>query len=379
MLRSIACHAPSPSALGDAFAKALAAAGKPDSLLWLTDSRDAGPIAAAAAAACGSAAVGARTSGGLIGGGAEHYGPSMREPRVVALALHGAATPFHSPPEGLPDLPAEDWAKLAGATPDAAPPLLLLAAPPRGAGFDLERWLSRMDAALPWSTKVGGVATESDLYLGAAALDGGVVGLALHDVALDAVVGQGAAPVGPAFRVTSVEGNAIRSLDGVDVGAALDPVLKDYDPAVGDLMVGISVPTRPAADGPAAADEAHPYVVRRLIGMHRESSALVVGAAPDLFAAEDVRIQLHAFGPQHARRELSEAAARLQGGAGGVLVPCVGRGPALYGETDVESGLLKESLGTELELAGFFANGEIGPVGARTFVHTFSTVVGMVR
>ena len=139
------------------------------------------------------------------------------------------------------------------------------------------------------------------------------MGLALHDVALDAVVGQGAAPVGPAFRVTSVEGNAIRSLDGVDVGAALDPVLKDYDPAVGDLMVGISVPTRPAADGPAAADEAHPYVVRRLIGMHRESSALVVGAAPDLFAAEDVRIQLHAFGPQHARRELSEAAARLQG------------------------------------------------------------------
>lgn len=91
MLRSIACHAPSPSALGDAFAKALAAAGKPDSLLWLTDSRDAGPIAAAAAAACGSAAVGARTSGGLIGGGAEHYGPSMREPRVVALGGNQAA------------------------------------------------------------------------------------------------------------------------------------------------------------------------------------------------------------------------------------------------------------------------------------------------
>ena len=40
---------------------------------------------------------------------------------------------------------------------------------------------------------------------------------------------------------------------------------------------------------------------------------------------------------------------------------------------------LAAALGRELELAGFFANGEIGPVGARTFVHTFSTVVGLLR
>ena len=49
--------------------------------------------------------------------------------------------------------------------------------------------------------------------------------------------------------------------------------------------------------------------------------------------------------------------------------------PALYGQDGVES----EALGPSLELAGFFANGEIGPVGGRTFVHTFSTSVGLLR
>jgi small ligand-binding sensory domain FIST len=37
-----------------------------------------------------------------------------------------------------------------------------------------------------------------------------------------------------------------------------------------------------------------------------------------------------------------------------------------------------EALGA-LEVAGFFANGEIGPVGGRTFCHTFSTSVGLLR
>ena len=60
---------------------------------------------------------------------------------------------------------------------------------------------------------------------------------------------------------------------------------------------------------------------------------------------------------------------------GGLMVPCVGRGPALYGAEGVESA----ALGHSLELAGFFANGEIGPVGGRTFVHTFSTSVGLLR
>jgi small ligand-binding sensory domain FIST len=105
-----------------------------------------------------------------------------------------------------------------------------------------------------------------------------------------------------------------------------------------------------------------------------DASALAIGAAPDL-VREGVRIRLHAFSASNARNELANAARRLGGAGGGLMVPCVGRGPALYGAEGVES----EALGPSLELAGFFANGEIGPVGGRTFVHTFSTSVGLLR
>ena len=105
-----------------------------------------------------------------------------------------------------------------------------------------------------------------------------------------------------------------------------------------------------------------------------DASALAIGAAPDL-VREGVRIRLHAFSASNARNELANAARRLGGAGGGLMVPCVGRGPALYGQDGVESA----ALGPSLELAGFFANGEIGPVGGRTFVHTFSTSVGLLR
>ena len=176
--------------------------------------------------------------------------------------------------------------------------------------------------------------------------------------------------------ITRADGNIVRELDGGPVAAALDPVLQDFmldEP--GNLMVGVEVPTAAAAEGGPVVEEDRPYVVRQLLGFDRESSALAIGAAPDL-VREGVRIRLHAFSASNARNELANAAERLGGAAGGgLMVPCVGRGPALYGAEGVES----EALGPSLELAGFFANGEIGPVGGRTFVHTFSTSVGLLR
>ena len=138
-IRSLAVAAPSIEQLCTKFAARLKEA-KPDALLWLTDSQQTAAVAKVASRACAS--IGARTDAGLIGGGSEFYGPPGAEARVTALAIQnaGAATPFYSPPEGLPEL--DDWASLASAPPEQAPPLFLLAAPPANAGFDLESWLA---------------------------------------------------------------------------------------------------------------------------------------------------------------------------------------------------------------------------------------------
>ena len=131
-------------------------------------------------------------------------------------------------------------------------------------------------------------------------------------------------------------------------------------------------------------------MVRSILGYSQAQSTLIVGAAPELLSAPGARLQLHAFSADNSERELraraqalaerrDEAGALLPPPSGGLMIPCVGRGPTLYGAEGVESAELARALGSSLQLAGFFAGGEIGPVGSRTFVHTYTTTVGLLR
>ena len=79
----------------------------------------------------------------------------------------------------------------------------------------METFLGTLDRALPWATKVGGLlAGGSTLHVGTTRHEGGVAGLAVQGIAIDAVVCQGATPVGPAFEITAADGISIPGLDG---------------------------------------------------------------------------------------------------------------------------------------------------------------------
>jgi small ligand-binding sensory domain FIST len=53
-------------------------------------------------------------------------------------------------------------------------------------------------------------------------------------------------------------------------------------------------------------------------------------------------------------------------------VSCCGRGKGLYGQPDHDARVIQSRKGP-LPLAGFFANGEIGPVGNKNFVHGYTS------
>ena len=48
----------------------------------------------------------------------------------------------------------------------------------------------------------------------------------------------------------------------------------------------------------------------------------------------------------------------------------------MYGEPDHDIKALQEILGP-MPVAGFFANGEIGPVSRKPFIHGFTSVIGL--
>jgi small ligand-binding sensory domain FIST len=59
------------------------------------------------------------------------------------------------------------------------------------------------------------------------------------------------------------------------------------------------------------------------------------------------------------------------------MFSCVGRGAGLYGTTGHDLAQLARACGP-LAAGGFFCAGEIGPVQGATFVHGYTTVVGLL-
>ncbi len=60
--------------------------------------------------------------------------------------------------------------------------------------------------------------------------------------------------------------------------------------------------------------------------------------------------------------------------SGALLFSCNGRGTRLFEEPDHDVGVLRDRFGP-IPVAGFFAMGEIGPVGGQNFVHGYTASV----
>ena len=183
----------------------------------------------------------------------------------------------------------------------------------------------------------------------------GIAGLMLAPgVAVATGLTQGCVPVGPVHRVDEARENVLMIVDGrpalavfcEDIGPELTADLR----RVGGLIF---------AGLPVAGSDTGDYLVRNLLAIDAGRGWLVLGAevaAGDsiLFCRRD---------PESARRDMNrmvqQLARRLSGPPkAGVYVSCVARGAALFGDTGVETGLIRETLG-EFPLIGFFANGEI--------------------
>jgi small ligand-binding sensory domain FIST len=183
----------------------------------------------------------------------------------------------------------------------------------------------------------------------------GISGLLLApEVAVATGLTQGCMPIGPTHRIDDARDNIVMSIDGKpalsvfydDIGPEL---AKDPRRLGGIIFAGL----------PVAGSDTGDYLVRNLMAIDPGQGWIVLGAeiAPGdqiLFCRRD---------PDSAKGDMSrmlrQLAARLPGPPkAGVYVSCIARGAALWGESGVETGLIRETLG-DFPLIGFFANGEI--------------------
>jgi small ligand-binding sensory domain FIST len=265
--------------------------------------------------------------------------------------------------------------------PTDAPKFLAFADP---MSCDPERLASLINDAYPGAPLVGGLSSgpsvrkPSWLLLGGEVYQQGAVGVALTgDVSFDVVVAQGCRPIGEPLIVTKAEGNILQGLGGRPPLEVLRETLSRCSPddqrlARHSLFAGMAM-----AEGRSGYKRGD-FLIRNLLSVDQDSGSITLGAP--LRRGQTLQFQLR--DAQTSDQDLQSLLGGLPeagaGPRGALLVTCVGRGQGLYGEPDHDAALVQSMRGP-LPLVGFFANGELGPVGGRNYVHGYTSSLVLIR
>lgn len=250
------------------------------------------------------------------------------------------------------------------------------------ARLDAQLFLEDMNKAYPGVPVFGGMAgggwdAESIFHFSSDGDASVAAGIAVHlaGVKVASIVSQGCQPIGEPYTITRVEENLVYAVGGrpaYEVLAETFEALPEEDKAVarGNIMAGL------AATEYRDEFRRGDFLIRNIIGGDPRSGAIKIGALPRVgqtlqfqlrekdAADEDIRIQC---------RELLEKEGMP---LAFLLFACGGRGQHLFGVPNHDAGVIADTFG-RVPLAGFFANGEFGPVAGVNFIHgyTASTAV----
>jgi small ligand-binding sensory domain FIST len=242
--------------------------------------------------------------------------------------------------------------------------------------FPIDAFVEQSNQALPGLTLSGGLATglrgagSTRLLVDGLVHERGAVGVVLGgDVPVRALVSQGARPVGPAMTVTAAEGNRVLELAGVPAVSKLEEIVASLDPA-DQALVSEGLQLGIAMDEYVDEHGAGDFLVRAVVGVDPDRSALVVGDVVEV--GRTVRFQVR--DADAADADLTSVLAQFRASRaldpveGALLFSCNGRGADLFASADHDVAAVSAGLAAP-GVAGFFAAGEIGPVGGRNQLH----------
>lgn len=261
---------------------------------------------------------------------------------------------------------------------DARSGVLLLADP---FSFPADQYLKVVNAERPGLPVIGGMASGSQrpgqhrLILNDTVFEDGAVAVELSGtLRLRTIVSQGCRPVGRPMIVTKVDRNLIRELgrrpalevvreffmglspedrDRVQQGLYIGRVINEYQESFqrGDFLVRNVL----GADDSGAIAITDALRVGQTVQFHVRDAET---------ADEDLKGMLESDRQSHPE-------ARVKGA---LVFSCNGRGSRLFDVENHDAAAIR-SYYHDLPLAGFFAMGEIGPVGGQNFLHGFTASV----
>lgn len=328
-------------------------------------------------------------------------GVSLLAARLPGVGVH----PFTIDPAWSPVESPQGEARL-GALVGAAPDLratFLFCDPFNMPLLALLPALNRARHAGAAGTILGGIASAASkpggnrLFVNDRILTSGVVGVSLSGpVRIDTVVSQGCRAFGPNLVITRARENMILELGGRPALAVVQEIvatLPESDQAL--LRKGLFVGR--------VINEYKPrffrddYLIRNVMGADEGTAAIAVNE----FMRVGQTVRLHLRDARTAQSDLDlllDAQSLHERPAGAVLITCNARGTRLFdhphhdaltitrafarpapGEESARGGAAIGPGDDDLPLAGFFAGGEIGPVGGESFIHGHSVCLALFR
>jgi small ligand-binding sensory domain FIST len=249
---------------------------------------------------------------------------------------------------------------------------------------------------------------------------GSIIGVCLGgNIGLQTIVAQGCRRVGPTFTVTNIQGNAIHELDSESAIEQLEQAVSAAPKEDQELVRNFGVLGGVHRhDAKHDENDVQDYLIRQVLGFRPQSGSILVGGnvkEGDSFrfhvrsadsAREDMQLMIQRAKTERlfmGTRSLGEPLCALQ-------ISSIARGQELFGSPNIDlqnvQRLFEETLSLDEDdrqddgdeedkpesppVAGFFANGEIGPVGIRmggkhdlftktnTHLLGFTTVVAML-
>jgi small ligand-binding sensory domain FIST len=287
--------------------------------------------------------------------------------------------PFHLTLERTPDGHSLlGWPDgLLGADPAHA--ILLMLGDPHT--FPVEAFLPPMNEMHPGLRVVGGMASgvrradEDRLLLGDGAHRNGAVGVLLRgDLHVRSIVSQGCRPIGRHMVITKAQDNIIAELGGKPPLVQLRQLWQELDPHDQELFQqGLHIGR--VINEYRGDFQRGDFLVRNVLGLDRESGALAVTDRVRVGQTVQFHVRDAATADEdlHAllQLDLSAHEARPQGV---LLFTCNGRGTRLFEAPHHDAGAVRAEVGA-VPVGGFFAQGELGPVGGQNFIHGFTASV----
>ena len=297
--------------------------------------------------------------------------------RLPKVRMHG----FHVPRNDWPDLMA-DREMLAERLMIGEDTQALLALPDPFS-TPIDSILSQFDDDFPGLPVIGGMASaarrpgENVLVVNDQVYDEGMAGLTLSGpLEVHTVVSQGCRPIGPTFIITKGHDNMIEQLGGRTALKVLQEMVQDLPPEDSNLLenglfVGWAISEYRERFGRGD------FLIRNVVGIDQGTGVIAL--------ADRVRVgqtaQFHVRDAATAGEDLRlmlEGQRDLPSAAGALLFSCNGRGTRMFDAPCHDIRMAAELL-PRTPIAGFFAAGELGPVGGKNFVHGHTASFALFR